>query len=357
MFVITNRVIHESQSGLNKLGPTPNPAGPNELRLVEATRQRGRWHIEVLPDYVDAERKREIGASRRRRVLASEYAAYKQIARLRKTHRNLLFFVHGFNNDIEAVLERSRQFARAYNVEVLAFSWPANGGGIRGAASYLSDKRDARASVGALDRCLAKIFGYLQKIRGKPAKAIAAEANRRFPGDAERRNAYIATRLQRDCPFTVNMVLHSMGNYLYKQVLASSVYRGRLLLFDNIVLAAADANNAGHGAWVDRIRARRRVYITINEDDQALILSRLKLGEEQRARLGHYPHNLESRQAAYIDFTGARGVKRSHAYFEGAPLRNRAVKRFFTRAFNGDRAESGLGFDPATDLYRIASSR
>ena len=46
-------------------------------------------------------------------------------------------------------------------VEVVSFSWPANGGGAWGVASYKSDKRDALNSTGALDRCIQRIGHFI----------------------------------------------------------------------------------------------------------------------------------------------------------------------------------------------------
>ena len=272
---------------------------------------------------------------------------------MQHVRNNFLFFVHGYNNDFGAMLERADGFARKYDVEVVAFSWPANGGGVHGVAIYLSDKRDARASIGALDRALAKISDYLHEFNAENTRRIAIAAARKYPKNAEARDECITQLTGEGCPFTVNMVLHSMGNYLFKQLLLSSVYRARGLLFDNVVLAAADTNNEEHREWVDRIRCRRRIYITINEDDAAPMASRMKAGEEQKARLGHYPYNLNSTQAVYVDFTDAPYVGGSHAYFEGTPLRNRAIREFFRKAFNGQRAEEKLAYDAARGLYSL----
>jgi hypothetical protein len=126
------------------------------------------------------------------------------------------------------------------------------------------------------------------------------------------------------------------------------VYKGgRQLLFDNVTLVAADANNEGHPEWVDRINCRSRIYITINEDDRALMASRMKTGSEQKARLGHYPFNLNSEKAVYVNFTDVPKVGDSHAYFEGDALKNVAIRKFFRKAFNGDRAEEDLTYYPA----------
>jgi hypothetical protein len=81
--------------------------------------------------------------------------------------------------------------------------------------------------------------------------------------------------------------------------------------------------------------------------------SRMKVGEEQQARLGHYPYNLNSRRAVYVNFTDATHVGDSHAYFEEGPLKNRTVRKFFLQAFNGERAETGLEFDASSNIFTV----
>lgn len=350
MFIVTNRRVDETKQGLEQLGDHPSEEGPNELRIVEATRRGRGWQIQILPDTVTLEMKREVGLPQGHNFFASAYAAKKVFDRATEGKRNVVFFVHGYNNNVGAVLDRADAFQKAFGVEVLTLSWPANGGGVRGVLDYKKDKRDARASVGALDRCLLKIHSFLDELNRKQLARIEEQARDEHPQDHERQHEYIAKHA---CPFRVSLVLHSMGNYLYKQFLSSSVYCNDLLIFDNVVLVAADVNNEAHADWVDKIQARNRVYISINEDDQALKASRLKSGAEQLARLGHYLYNLYSRHAYYVDFTGAPKIGDSHAYFEGQPLHNAAVKRFFTRAFNGERAEEGLAYDEAKGVYRI----
>jgi hypothetical protein len=80
----------------------------------------------------------------------------------------------------------------------------------------------------------------------------------------------------------------------------------------------------------------------------------MKAGEEQQARLGHWPYSLDSRRAVYVNFTNARGVGDSHAYFEGKPAEsNPDVRQFFDLALNGSVAEDGLDYDVARNMYRI----
>lgn len=349
MFLITNRSVKDNGTTVKAFGDRPSELGPNELRAAQATYKQSKWKIKVLKDVQEI----TVGG-KKMKVPASEYIAHSLLQRGVKTSKDLLLFVHGFNNDVKAVLDRARRIERAYGVEVLAFSWPANGGGgAKGAASYLSDKQDARASVGALYRVIKNVGDYINKYRKKALEDCANEAKTKHPGNAELQNAYFAEQVEKFCPFTVNLLLHSMGNYLYKNTLMSSTYGDANFMFDNVVLAAADTNSARHKDWVDKIPFRNRLYITINEKDVALRASRLKFGEQQKARLGHYPFELQSENASYVDFTGASQVKKAHAYFEGGPLNNATVKRFFKQALTGQVAESRLKYDPARNLYKI----
>ncbi len=360
MILVTNRQPKRKTGGPKILGQEPNSNGPHELRIVEAVKRGRKWKLTVLDDKISDEMKAEVGIDNKHVV---NYVAKKILERVnpkilnpksRRKGRNLLVFVHGFNNDVEDVLERSAGLARNYGVEVLAFTWPSNGGGtLTGTASYKSDKRDAKASIGALDRVLFEIGRRMDMLMSESVKKIEAMAREKYPDNREKRAVFISEKCDENCPFTINLMTHSMGTYLYKHLLLSTASEGKGLIFDNVILAAADTNNEDHARWVDQIRARRRVYITINEDDRALQVSRLKTGEEQRARLGHYPFNLHSQHAAYVQFTDATKVKNSHAYFEGEPLKNEKVKRFFKMVFNGRRVEKHLKYDEASNTFRL----
>lgn len=79
----------------------------------------------------------------------------------------------------------------------------------------------------------------------------------------------------------------------------------------------------------------------------------MKMGEKQRARLGHSTRKLDSQVATYVDFTGQPHVGDSHAYFEGGPLANKNVETFFRSVLNGDIWEKPSRFDPARNIYRL----
>lgn len=357
MFIITNRRVDETKADLKAFGSEPSEKGPNELRLAEAKQVGGKWKVKIFKDVLTKAEGEAAGLERRRDengelvpFYASQLVAKLLSDRLVKLDRNLVLFVHGFNNDLKAVLDRAQNFEDTYKVEVLVFTWPANGGGA-GVLSYKNDKRDAMASIGGLSRVFTKLADYLDEMNAKRIKDIELEARERFPDDDEKWNKFFTTAADKGCPYTVNLVLHSMGNYLYKHVLESTALRVDRLTFDNVVMVAADVNNVDHASWVDSIAARNRIYITINEDDVALRASRIKAGEEQKARLGHYPYDLYAQRAVYVDFTNATHVGDSHAYFEGRPLTNKSVKKFFQQAFDGMRAEESLEYQSARRLY------
>ena len=82
------------------------------------------------------------------------------------------------------------------------------------------------------------------------------------------------------------------GNYVLKYASKPGNSSLRKLVFDNIGLVAADANNPGHEQWVQNLPTRNRLYVVINENDSALKWSRRKPGGEQKERLGSHPRNL-----------------------------------------------------------------
>lgn len=359
MYIVTNRTVDESKHSENEAFGSKPIEGPNELRLAEASRRGNRWHIKILPDQITSAMAKSVDLNPDNTYPASAYVARKLIeksghgASAQKPGRNLLLFVHGYNNDMTDVLDRAERLEQNFGVEVIVFSWPANGGGLHGVLSYKSDKRDALASVGALNRVLEKLEALVSDFHAQYLIDLEARAEARFADNAAAWDRYFAKEVEKHCPFTVNLMLHSMGNYLYKHLLGSSVYSGDRLLFDNVVMVAADTNNENHAEWVDRIPYRNRLYITINENDGALKASRLKMGEQQKARLGHYLRRLDSRVATYIDFTSQPHVGDSHAYFEDSPLKNAKVQDFFKASLNGKVAEKPTRYDPSRNVHRL----
>jgi len=325
MIIITNRNYQPKKSPEEIFGKRFNAKGPDELRLLTAKKINKRWKIDIHED----KEKLKDGSV----VDASEHAFLQLQKRMLQKKRDALFYVHGFNNDFHTVLETCHQLEKNYPVEIIAFTWPANGregGGLfkgaGGVASYKSDKRDAIRSVAALDRVLERLNDYFLK----------------YQNESQR------------CGQRISLLMHSMGNYLFKHLLKSSIYHGETALFDNVILASADVNNYAHAEWVDKIAYRRRLYITINENDYALQASRMKFGQKQMARLGHFTQNLYSKNAIYLDFTEAARIGKSHAYFVDKTIQyNKRVHKLFHKMFLGEKIESQLPYNPHARTYMV----
>lgn len=363
MYVITNRaLIEDGQRGV-RLGKNPNPRGANELQIVDATLDddSNDYRAEVLDDELTKEtvqsikKKYRLDLSTRDTHHASLKVAADVFERARETKKSILVYVHGYNNDILDVLKTARSIEELYNVIVFPFSWPANGGGVvSGTASYLSDKQDARLSSGALNRFVGKLGDLHERFTAARRGKLETEAAKKFPDNQEAANAYFVEQLDDECHTSISLLCHSMGNYVFKYALLPSGGGSRELIFDNVALVAGDTNNEDHEKWVERIDARNRVYVVINENDFALKWSRRKPGSQQLARLGHYLRNLTARNARYIDVTSADAVNNSHGYFAGSiPKDNDRLRFLFQEITNGRVADDGLSYRADLNAYRL----
>ncbi len=360
MYVITNRRI-ESGKGLDVFGSKPNPEGPNELRLLNVVRSaRDEWQVEVIGDKLDRDTVKKLKRRYRLEIDIDEdwygslEVACELFDRARREKKSILFFVHGYNNDVGDVLAAAEAVEQLYGVIVVPFTWPANGGGqLSGAASYLSDKSDARASAGALNRAVGKIRSFHEMLTEAQVKALREEAATTHGVNFPRRDEYFTRRVREECVVSINLLCHSMGNYVLKNTLKSSDNATSHLVFDNICLVAADANNENHRLWVERLDARGRIYVVINENDFALGASRVKPGDEQKARLGHYTRGLDSRNACYIDLTAAQKVEKEHTYFKGEAVNNPVLKAMFQEMFRGGIVEGRMQYRADKNTYHL----
>jgi len=375
LFLVTNRAFRrDPDSGGYRLLDSLNPKGGKELRLFEATPKEATaeddaladWHLTMVPDRprrADFAAHKLEPARRRRSYRGSDLVGARVVGRLRTEGRNLLVFIHGYNNTAADALRRAWRLRERYGVEVIVFTWPANGGGDRvferlhGKASYLSDKSDARSSTEALDRALGRLQIQLAEVNESVRAEAEREAWELHPDSRDQRRAALVRMLRaRACPFRVSVLAHSMGNYLYKKTLLTSDERlSAGCILDNVILKAADTNHADHARWVERIRANRRVYVLINQDDDALRLSAMKIGDQQRPRLGNTLAEQDAAGAVYVDFTGYVGG--AHSYFDEADLdreqgRAPSLTDFLGAAVNGEIAEAGLAYDPGSNTHR-----
>lgn len=365
MYLITNRAIIRERGGLDIFQSTPSLEGANNLRIAKITGRGSNTRAEVLPDELSPTRLKQL-ANKYKLDLDPNTTYYRSLEvacllfdQARREKKHILFYVHGYNNDIADIVSNVRQMERQYkDLIVVPFSWPARGGGaLSGTANYLDDKRDARVSSGALDRVFEHIRGiHAMLIKAQNADLWAA-AKRRHGANLEAARGAFAAAQARICKVSINLMCHSMGCYVLKYATLPAASKIRNVIFDNVCLVAADTNNHDHPSWVETIEVKGGVYIVINEDDDALQWSRRKPGDEQRARLGHYLHGLKAANGVYVDVTRASGVGDEHSYYKGKVIRENAkLRRMFAKIFNGDRPErlsSQMRYAPDINAYRL----
>lgn len=359
MYVITNRALSKD-TNIDAFGKTPNPQGPNELRLVRVKRSGKGWSVSQVTDKLSPATVKKLNTNHglkldtRQDWHGSLQVACELFEEARTQRKSILFFIHGYNNDVDDVMHAAHAIEAYYDdVIVVPFTWPANGGGaISGSASYLSDKGDARASAGALNRAIGKIHEFHLLLTAAMRDKLNKQATKRHPNNPTEAGALYAKLLAKECPVKINLLCHSMGNYLFKHTFATSHNATSKLVFDNVCLVAADANNENHAQWVGKVDVRNRVYVVINEDDFALKASRMKPGDEQKARLGHYTKQLNSPNAHYIDLTDAAHIGNAHTYFKGEVVeKNQAIRALFKGMFMGESVEHIMTYRNDNNTY------
>lgn len=362
MYLITNRKLSTRKQGLDVFGKTPNIKGPKELRLVKVERVNDQWVTTPVDDLLprkDVKRlknQHHLDIDVNERWYGSLGVACEIYTRAKAENRSILFFVHGYNNDVEDVINAALEIEKLYNVIVVPFTWPANGGGaVSGTAAYLSDKSDARVSSSALDRAIEKVHGFHQIFSSASQASNRVKAYQKHKDNPEAAAALFTRLTESECQVKISLLCHSMGNYVFKHVFSTTDRFSSNLVFDNICLVAADTNNHDHARWVEQLDVRKRVYVVINEDDSALKVSRIKPGREQKARLGHYLKNLSADNASYVDLTSSEGLGAEHTYFKGDTVKaNADIQKFFNEIFNGRAADDCLLYRPDIRAYRLS---
>lgn len=307
VYIVTNRNVNGSSGKINFSDVSASDFGsdPADLRFLRVDQA-----AEGLYLYPDD----KLNGSRKVFLeLQNRMAGYK---------RDCLVFVHGFNNSFEDAVKTACDLENQYQCEVVLFTWPSDG-----VLKYRDCKRRAVLSVPAFDRMMEKLNEYLGQVTPENA-----------------------------CGQKINLMCHSMGNYVLANHVMSDFFNNEMLIFHNVNLVAADINNEGHEKIVERIVCRGDINIFINEDDIALDISDTKRGEAQKVRLGNYLKNLVAKKAHYYNITDAKGIWKQHNYYhddkvlkddKGMPT---PLKKVFNSAFTGKRV-SGMKFHPGLNFY------
>jgi esterase/lipase superfamily enzyme len=236
------------------------------------------------------------------------------ISDLREPGRNLLVFIHGFDNDFEASITRAafnrEWFAQsgvpAADTTVVAFSWPSLGRLLDLPLPWGDYRRDQTLAGQSGFHMMSFLAGL------QPILDHARATGRR-----------------------VSLLAHSMGNLALQAAVESwfSHGNGDALLFEEVILAAADERYDSFefpepGRLSDLYRLGHRISIYFSRADSVLVLAAaINLGAKRLGQDG--PHNrfdttrFPPAQYRMIDCTGFRdyafNFASSHQYYRRSP--------------------------------------
>ncbi|MBH1970809.1 MAG: alpha/beta hydrolase [Moraxellaceae bacterium] len=193
--------------------------------------------------------------------------------------KDTLILIHGFNVSFQQGVEHASSLIDKYeevsqgqySPNMFVFSWPSDGK----VTHYRNDRHDAEASAYAFARGLLKLSAFLRD-----------------------------TSLGIACHQKINLIAHSMGNYVLRHSLQQirKIVDGERLprVFDNIILTAADEDSDAFEFDYKLLRLpelTQRITVYFNSGD--LVLSGSDLTKGNPDRLGHdgadKPHQIPSK--------------------------------------------------------------
>ncbi|NGM33188.1 alpha/beta hydrolase [Methylobacterium sp. DB0501] len=219
-----------------------------------------------------------------------EAAARLRRSAARTGKRNVLVFVHGFNNRFEDAVYRFAQIVHDTRADVVPvlFTWPSRGSVL----AYGYDRESTNYSRNALE-------GVLRRLAQNPEVG------------------------------EITVLAHSMGNWLVLESLRQMAIRDGKVApkIRDVVLAAPDVDvDLAREAFRDMGPGRPRLSLFVSQDDNALAVSRLVWGSSG-ARLGAidpstepYRSELARENIAVLNLTAMKGEDAlNHGKFAGSP--------------------------------------
>lgn len=314
MLVVTNRCLNNvNAENESMFGENVNSKGPGEIRMAWAEKRGDDWDLSLVSEPSDMSRD----------TLPSKDVFKKFRKLLINKKKNCVFYVHGYNTNFQESLTQGWALQKRYGIGIVLFSWASNPGGF--------------------------IESEYQK-----AKEIAVESSRALDMTLEKLGRYMREGADVDCGgMSLNLLIHSLGNYLFEKFVKSPLFAGETRIFTNLILHQADVASEGHEVWLNKLRYARRVYVTLNEEDWPLWISQ---GYNDASRLGNTATNLISNRAKYFDFTDADGIgKYDHQLFSKPADKNSVIKTYFSRVFNGKSGEEieGIHFNEPKNAYEV----
>ncbi len=223
LFFITNREIIDEGTGKERIREDGKETSQDNLRYGEYSLTSNKFSLyaepkkksEVLYDEMDDANLSKLKGSSR--FFTTLYRKLKNGGK----NDSVLFFVHGFNTDLDTVRANLEDLHKRYvsnnacHVKhIVVFTWPGKSPKIP--LHYRNDARDAERSGQALARAMNSLRGFFQYYLGKAENA--------------------------PCGKKIHLMLHSMGHRVFRSALKSNMQgqMSGLMPFEEILCMAGD---------------------------------------------------------------------------------------------------------------------
>jgi esterase/lipase superfamily enzyme len=264
-FFITNReIIH--QNGVENIREDGRENAGDNLRF-------GTYNIDsrtftLFPEiaqeadllYADLDQKPIAdlnGSARFFKELYNELVASKVAKTVEGKDKNdVLFFIHGFNNDLNDIrnafkILHDKYVSNTHSTinHLVIFTWPSRSPSVP--LHYKDDREDAKRSGRALARAFDKVIQFFK--------------------------SYLLDQQNQPCQRNIHLMVHSMGNRVLKHMMAELKPEHHLELFREIILVGADIewDIFENGQEYSRlIELGYRVHNYFHEKDRILDISK-----------------------------------------------------------------------------------
>lgn len=216
---------------------------------------------------------------------------YDDLADDSREKNDVLFFIHGFNTNLQGVRDNIKDLHKRYVDDpnspiehIIVFTWPGRTPVIP--LHYKDDKEDAKRSGKALGRGFEKLIEFFQK--------------------------FLFEDRNRPCDRKIHLMLHSMGHRVFKHTMLSLQRRGigTIQPFEEVISMAGDIEYnifEKDNAFYDLIDFGNRVHIYYHRKDRVLDIS--KYTKNFSNRLGRYGRRRNDASIADIYDLNVTNVK------------------------------------------------
>ena len=273
----------------------------------------------------------------------SDAEALNLLIPLFSAERPVCVYLHGNNNPPAACFARCAALEALYGVEVIGFSWAAegflaDGSELPGVASAPSGDESDLGGISAGNRTSRGSQDLIRCYRQAKTNAQdSVDALSRFLRLLGTARLHVNMR-----PFT--LAAHSLGAHFLQNTLELPGSAESVATAHNVVLLAPCVRAAGHTAWVGNLRPKGGVYITFNQGDSVLFGALIADNGQSKLGTDPGPELAVGTGVRYISFTNSATGLGGHRYFVQDRMPRKA-KELFRRVLSSS-ADLDAGEDP-----------